>query len=130
MLGIATGDMGVGRDGKPKNFFTRGMELRAKYTIFAEGARGSPSKQLIARFKLDQGREPQKYGIGIKELWQVNPALHRPGLVQHSFGWPLDLKLAAGLSSIYRRQSGRRWFRDLPELHQSDAVALRRVPAI
>ena len=96
VLGVATGDMGVGRDGKPKNSFIRGMELRGKYTIFAEGARGSLSKQLIARFKLDQGREPQMYGIGIKELWQVDPALHTPGLVQHSFGWPLDSRTGGG----------------------------------
>jgi electron-transferring-flavoprotein dehydrogenase len=96
VLGVATGDMGVGRDGKPKDSFTRGMELRGKYTLFAEGARGSLSKQLIARFKLDEGREPQKYGIGVKELWQVDPALHKPGLVQHSFGWPLDSKTGGG----------------------------------
>ncbi len=96
VLGIATGDVGVGRDGKPKDSFTRGMELRGKYTLFAEGARGSLSKQLIARFKLDQGREPQKYGIGLKELWQVDPALHMPGLVQHSFGWPLDSRTGGG----------------------------------
>jgi electron-transferring-flavoprotein dehydrogenase len=82
--------MGVGRDGKPKDSFTRGMELRGKYTLFAEGSRGSLSKQAIARFGLAEGREPQKYGIGLKELWQVDPKLHRPGLVQHSFGWPLS----------------------------------------
>src|SRR5271166_4242634 len=96
VLGIATGDVGIGRDGKPKDSFTRGMELRGKYTLFAEGARGSLSKQIIARFKLDQGCGPQKYGIGIKELWQVDPTLHRPGLVQHSFGWPLDSKTGGG----------------------------------
>jgi electron-transferring-flavoprotein dehydrogenase len=96
VLGIATGDAGIGRDGKPKDSFTRGMELRGKYTLFAEGARGSLSKQIIARFKLDQGCEPQKYGLGIKELWQVDPTLHRPGLVQHSFGWPLDSKTGGG----------------------------------
>jgi electron-transferring-flavoprotein dehydrogenase len=96
VLGVATGDMGVGRDGKPKDSFTRGMELRGKYTLFAEGARGSLSKQAIARFGLDQGREPQKYGIGLKELWQVDPALHKPGLVQHSFGWPLDAHTGGG----------------------------------
>ena len=90
VVGIATGDMGIGKDGKPNSAYTRGMELRGKYTLLGEGARGSLSKELIARFKLDQGREPQKYGIGIKELWQIDPAKHRPGLVQHSFGWPLD----------------------------------------
>ncbi len=90
VAGIATGDMGIGKDGRPKDSFTRGMELRAKYTLFAEGARGSLSKQLIARYGLDAGREPQKFGIGLKELWQVAPEKHQPGLVQHTFGWPLD----------------------------------------
>jgi len=96
VAGVATGDMGIGRDGKPKAGFTRGMELRGKYTLFAEGARGSLSKTLIARFGLDAGREPQKYGIGLKELWQIDPALHRPGLVQHSFGWPLGNSTGGG----------------------------------
>ncbi len=96
VVGIATGDMGVGKDGKHKDSFTRGMELRAKYTLFAEGARGQLSKTLIARYKLDEGREPPKFGIGIKELWQVAPDKHRPGLVQHSFGWPLDNATGGG----------------------------------
>jgi electron-transferring-flavoprotein dehydrogenase len=96
VLGVATGDMGVGRDGKPKDSFARGMELRAKYTLFGEGARGSLSKQLIARFALDRDREPPKFGIGIKELWQVAPARHHPGLVQHTFGWPLDNRTGGG----------------------------------
>ncbi len=90
VAGVATGDMGVAKDGHHKDSFTRGMELRAKYTLFAEGARGSLSKILLQRFALDDGREPQKFGIGLKELWQVAPDRHRPGLVQHSFGWPLD----------------------------------------
>jgi len=90
VTGIATGDMGVGKDGQPKDSFTRGMELRAKYTLIAEGARGSLAKGLIARFALDRDREPGKFGIGLKELWQVAPERHRPGLVQHTFGWPLD----------------------------------------
>ncbi len=94
--GVATGDMGVGRDGKPKESFTRGMELRGKYTLFAEGARGSLTKTIIASFGLDRGREPQKYGIGIKELWRVDPAKHKPGLVQHSFGWPLSSGTGGG----------------------------------
>ncbi|QBR70378.1 electron transfer flavoprotein-ubiquinone oxidoreductase [Beijerinckiaceae bacterium] len=90
VLGIATGDMGVGRDGHLKSGFTRGIELRGKYTLIAEGARGSLAKEIIAKFHLDADREPQKFGIGLKELWRVDPALHKPGLVQHSFGWPLD----------------------------------------
>jgi electron-transferring-flavoprotein dehydrogenase len=96
VVGIATGDMGIGKDGKPRSDFTRGMELRAKYTLFAEGARGSLSKTLIARYGLDQGREPQKFGLGLKELWQVAPDKHKPGLVQHSFGWPLDGSTGGG----------------------------------
>ncbi|WP_342360499.1 electron transfer flavoprotein-ubiquinone oxidoreductase [Terrarubrum flagellatum] len=90
VTGVATGDMGVARDGHHKDGFTRGMELRGKYTLFAEGARGSLSKQLIARFGLDKGREPPKFGIGLKELWKIDPEKHKPGRVQHSFGWPLQ----------------------------------------
>jgi len=96
VTGIATGDMGIGKDGAPKEGFTRGMELRAKYTLFAEGARGSLSKTLIAKYGLDQGRQPQKFGLGLKELWQVAPDKHQPGLVQHSFGWPLDNSTGGG----------------------------------
>ncbi len=88
--GVATGDMGVGKDGHRKDSFTPGMELHGKYTLFAEGARGSLTKGLIKRFKLDEGRDPQKFGIGLKELWQIDPAKHRPGLVVHTMGWPLD----------------------------------------
>jgi electron-transferring-flavoprotein dehydrogenase len=96
VAGIATGDLGIGRDGKPRENFTRGMELRGKYTIFAEGARGNLTKQLVRRFALDEGREPQKYGIGLKELWQVHPEKHEVGLVQHSFGWPLTNRTGGG----------------------------------
>ncbi|HRY06950.1 MAG TPA: electron transfer flavoprotein-ubiquinone oxidoreductase [Hyphomicrobiaceae bacterium] len=95
VVGIATGDMGVNRDGKPGENFARGMELRGKYTFFAEGVRGSLSKQLIARFELSKGRI-QKYGIGLKELWEVPAEKHQPGLVQHSFGWPLDNRTGGG----------------------------------
>ena len=90
VVGVATGDMGVGRDGQPTDNFTRGMELRGKYTVIAEGARGSLAKQLITRFALDGDSDPQKYGIGLKELWEVAPEKHKPGLVQHTLGWPLD----------------------------------------
>lgn len=95
VVGIATGDMGVMRDGKPGDNFARGMELRGKYTLFAEGVRGSLSKQLIARFDLSKGRI-QKYGIGLKELWEVPAEKHQPGLVQHTFGWPLDNRTGGG----------------------------------
>lgn len=94
--GIATGDMGIGRDGKPKDSFTRGMELLGKYTLFAEGARGSLTKQLINKFALDSKSEPAKFGIGLKEVWQIDPAKHQKGMIQHSFGWPLDLKTGGG----------------------------------
>ena len=96
VAGVATGDMGIGKSGAPKDSFTRGMELRAKYTLFAEGARGNLGKQLIAKFGLADGREPQKFGLGLKELWQVAPDKHRKGLVQHSFGWPLDMETGGG----------------------------------
>jgi electron-transferring-flavoprotein dehydrogenase len=96
VVGIATGDMGVGRDGKPNDSFVRGMELRGKYTLIAEGARGSLTKNLIRHFDLANAHETQKYGIGLKELWQVAPEKHKPGYVQHSFGWPLDDKTGGG----------------------------------
>ena len=100
VVGIATGDMGVGRDGKPKDSFTRGMELRGKYTLIAEGARGSLAKQLIAKFSLEAGRDAQKFGIGLKEIWQVAPDRFHKGRVQHSFGWPLGAG-ASGGSFLY-----------------------------
>jgi electron-transferring-flavoprotein dehydrogenase len=88
--GVATGNMGVGKDGEPTGSFQLGMELHAKYTIFAEGCRGNLGRQLIARFKLDEGRDPQAYGIGVKELWEIDPKKHEAGLVLHTAGWPLD----------------------------------------
>ena len=100
IAGVATGDMGIGKNGQPTGNFTRGMELRGKYTLLAEGARGSLTKQLVRKFKLHEDGEPQKYGIGLKELWQVKPEQHRPGLVEHSFGWPLD-KSTGGGSFLY-----------------------------
>jgi electron-transferring-flavoprotein dehydrogenase len=96
VLGVATGDMGVDRDGAPKDSFTRGVELRSKYTLIAEGAHGSLAKGLIRDFGLREGRDPQKYGIGLKELWQVRPEQHQPGLVQHTMGWPLDNATGGG----------------------------------
>ncbi len=96
VVGVATGDMGIGKDGEPTDNFTRGMELRAKYTLLAEGARGSLAKQAIRRFELSKGRDPQKFGLGMKELWEVRPEKHRPGLVQHTMGWPLDNKTGGG----------------------------------
>ena len=88
--GVATGNMGVGKDGNPGEAFQIGMELLGKYTVFAEGARGHLGKQVIAKFKLDEGCDPQSYGIGIKELWEVDPARHEPGFAMHTAGWPMD----------------------------------------
>jgi electron-transferring-flavoprotein dehydrogenase len=94
--GVATGDMGIARDGSHKASFARGMELLGKYTLFAEGARGSLTKQLISKFALDRDSEPQKFGIGLKEVWQIDKARHKPGLIQHSFGWPLGNTTGGG----------------------------------
>jgi len=105
VTGIATGDVGISKAGTMSDRYTRGMELRGKYVIFAEGARGSLTKQLVRRFALDAGKDSQKYGIGLKELWQVPPDRHRPGLVQHSFGWPLDSKTGGG-SFLYHFGEG------------------------
>ncbi len=88
--GVATGNMGVGKDGEPHDGFQLGMELLGKYTLFAEGSRGHLGKQLIAKYRLDEGRDPQSYAIGIKELWEVDPAKAQPGLVVHTAGWPMD----------------------------------------
>ncbi|KFC75758.1 electron transfer flavoprotein-ubiquinone oxidoreductase [Massilia sp. LC238] len=88
--GVATGNMGVKRDGEPGPDFQLGMELHAKYTLFAEGSRGHLGKQLMAKYDLNKGKDPQTYGIGIKELWEIDPSKHKPGLVIHTAGWPLD----------------------------------------
>ncbi|MBB3143447.1 electron transfer flavoprotein-ubiquinone oxidoreductase [Halomonas organivorans] len=94
--GIIVGDMGVGADGQPKDGHMPGMELRARYTLFAEGARGHLGKRLIERFRLDEGKDPQHYGIGLKELWDVPAEQHEPGLVLHGSGWPLDKSTQGG----------------------------------
>ncbi|MGG7606068.1 electron transfer flavoprotein-ubiquinone oxidoreductase [Massilia sp. BKSP1R2A-1] len=88
--GVATGNMGVKRDGEPGPDFQLGMELHAKYTFFAEGSRGHLGRQLMAKYDLNKGKDPQTYGIGIKELWEIDPAKHKPGLVVHTAGWPLE----------------------------------------
>ncbi len=94
--GVATGNLGIDKNGEPTGEFQLGMELLGKYTIFAEGARGHLGKQLIAKFKLDEGKDPQSYAIGIKELWEVDPAKAKPGLVVHTAGWPMDTKTYGG----------------------------------
>ncbi|MDV6226514.1 electron transfer flavoprotein-ubiquinone oxidoreductase [Nitratireductor aquimarinus] len=104
VIGVATGDMGVERDGSHGPNYQPGMALLGKYVLIGEGVRGSLAKQLIARFGLDEDREPQKFGIGLKELWEVKPENHKPGLVQHSFGWPLDMKTGGG-SFLYHLEN-------------------------
>jgi len=94
--GVATGDLGVARDGSHTDHYQQGMELHARYTVFAEGSRGQLGRQLMSKFKLDEGRDPQSYGIGIKEMWEVDPAQARPGLVMHTAGWPLDADTYGG----------------------------------
>ncbi|QSI30267.1 FAD-dependent oxidoreductase [Variovorax sp. RKNM96] len=87
--GVATGNMGVGKDGEPTENFQLGMELLGKYTVFAEGARGHLGRQLIAKYKLDEGKDPQTYGLGVKEVWEIDPKRHQPGFVLHTAGWPM-----------------------------------------
>jgi electron-transferring-flavoprotein dehydrogenase len=102
--GVATGNMGVNRHGEPTDAFQLGMELHAKYTMFAEGSRGHLGKQLMAKYDLNKGKDPQTYGIGIKELWEIDPALHKPGLVIHTAGWPLDNSTYGG-SFLYHLEN-------------------------
>ncbi|WQG86529.1 electron transfer flavoprotein-ubiquinone oxidoreductase [Kangiella aquimarina] len=99
--GIATGDMGIGRDGEKKDSYMPGMELHAKYTLFAEGCRGHLGKELIAKYELDKDKDPQHYGIGIKELWKVPAEQHKQGLVVHTAGWPLSESGSAGGGFLY-----------------------------
>ncbi|HSV59686.1 MAG TPA: electron transfer flavoprotein-ubiquinone oxidoreductase [Variovorax sp.] len=104
--GVATGNMGIGKDGEPTENFQLGMELHGKYTIFAEGARGHLGRQLIAKYKLDAGKDPQSYGIGIKELWEIDPARHQPGLALHTSGWPLPSDTYGG-SFLYHAEDNK-----------------------
>ena len=104
--GVATGNMGVGRDGEPTDQFQPGMELHARYTIFSEGSRGHLGRQLMERFNLNDGKDPQSYGIGIKELWEIDPAKHKPGLVIHTAGWPLESDTYGG-SFLYHQEDNK-----------------------
>ena len=104
--GVATGNMGVGKDGQPGENFQIGMELHGKYTVFAEGARGHLGRQLIDRFKLDAGRDPQTYGLGVKELWEIDPKRHQPGFVLHTAGWPMDNATYGG-AFLYHMEGNR-----------------------
>ena len=102
--GVATGNLGLGKDGQPTDGFQLGMELHGKYTVFAEGSRGHLGRQLIAKYKLDDGKDPQSYGIGIKELWEIDPARHQPGLAVHTAGWPLPNDTYGG-SFVYHAEN-------------------------
>ena len=102
--GVATGDMGVARDGKQTDAYQQGMELHARYTFFAEGCRGNLGKQLEAKFNLRKDADPQVYGIGLKELWEIPPEKHKPGLVVHTAGWPLDAHTYGG-SFLYHMEN-------------------------
>lgn len=100
--GVATNDVGIAKDGSPKSTFERGMELHGKCTIFSEGCRGSLTKQIIQKYELETS--PMSYGIGFKEIWELDPAKHRPGYVEHSLGWPLPVDQYGG-SFIYHMES-------------------------
>ena len=102
--GVATGNLGIGKDGEPTDNFQLGMELLGKYTVFAEGSRGHLGRQLIAKFNLADGKDPQSYGIGIKELWEIDPARHQPGLAIHTAGWPLSSDVYGG-SFVYHAEN-------------------------
>ena len=104
--GVATGNMGVGKDGQPGENFQLGMELLGKYTVFAEGSRGHLGKQLIAKYQLDAGCDPQTYGLGIKEVWEIDPKRHKPGFVMHTAGWPLDSDTYGG-SFLYHMEDNK-----------------------
>ncbi|BBF78687.1 electron transfer flavoprotein-ubiquinone oxidoreductase [Acinetobacter ursingii] len=103
--GVQTGDMGIGKDGEPTHNFAPGYELHAKYTLFAEGCRGHLGKRLISKFNLDQNADPQHYGIGIKELWEIDPAKHKAGLVMHGSGWPLTETGSSGGWWLYHAEN-------------------------
>src|SRR4051812_20688281 len=104
VVGVATGDMGIGKDGEPTDAYQPGVELRARQTLLAEGARGSLTKKATRRFNLRAGRDPQTYGLGIKELWEIEPGKHRPGSVVHTIGWPLDRQTYGG-SFLYHLEN-------------------------
>jgi electron-transferring-flavoprotein dehydrogenase len=103
--GIVTGDMGISKEGEAKSSFTPGYELHAKYTLFAEGCRGHLGKRLMSRFDLNKDADPQHYGIGIKELWEIDPAKHKPGMVLHGAGWPLSETGSAGGWWLYHAEN-------------------------
>jgi electron-transferring-flavoprotein dehydrogenase len=118
--GVATGDMGVGLNGEHKDSYMPGMELHAKYTIFSEGCRGHLGKQLIEKFNLAEGRDPQHYGIGIKEIWTIPPEKHEPGLVVHGLGWPLSETGASGGAFLYHAEDNQVYVGLITDLNYSN----------
>ncbi|WP_439101492.1 electron transfer flavoprotein-ubiquinone oxidoreductase [Congregibacter sp.] len=118
--GIATGDMGISAEGEQKDSYMRGMELHAKYTLFAEGCRGHLGKQLISKFGLDEGKDPQHYGIGIKEIWEIPPEKHQPGLVVHGLGWPLKESGSSGGAFLYHAEDNQVYIGFITDLNYSN----------
>ncbi len=118
--GIATGDMGISADGEQKDSYMRGMELHARYTLFAEGCRGHLGKQLMKQFALDEGKDPQHYGIGIKEIWEIPPEKHQPGLVVHGLGWPLKESGSSGGAFLYHADDNQVYLGFITDLNYSN----------
>ncbi|MEO0436140.1 MAG: electron transfer flavoprotein-ubiquinone oxidoreductase [Pseudomonadota bacterium] len=118
--GIATGDMGISAEGEQKDSYMQGMELHARYTLFAEGCRGHLGKQLIDKFKLDEGKDPQHYGIGIKEIWEIEPEKHQPGLVVHGLGWPLAESGSTGGAFLYHAEDNQVFIGFITDLNYSN----------
>jgi electron-transferring-flavoprotein dehydrogenase len=118
--GIATGDMGLDAEGEPKDGYEQGMELHARYTLFAEGCRGHLGKELIAHFGLDEGKDPQHYGIGIKEVWQIDPELHEEGKVIHGIGWPLSESGSSGGAFMYHAENNEVYIGLITDLNYSN----------
>ena len=118
--GVATGDMGISAEGEQKDSYMPGMELHAKYTLFAEGCRGHLGKQLIEHFGLDEGKDPQHYGIGIKEVWQIKPELHEQGKVIHGLGWPLAQSGSSGGAFMYHAENNEVYIGLITDLNYSN----------
>ena len=118
--GIATGDMGLNAEGQPKDGYEQGMELHARYTLFAEGCRGHLGKELIGHFGLDEGKDPQHYGIGIKEVWQIDPELHEEGKVIHGIGWPLSESGSSGGAFMYHAENNEVYIGLITDLNYSN----------
>lgn len=118
--GIATGDMGISENGEQKGSYTQGMELHAKYTLFAEGCRGHLGKQLIGKFQLDSGKDPQHYGLGIKEIWEIQPDKHQEGLVEHGLGWPLMTTGTGGGGFVYHAENNQLFLGLITDLNYSN----------